>query len=207
MEKTKVSYTLFYNSSAIHLMESFIDKRGLQGNKVKGIKDVESFFEEYFKIPENQDCVLFGYKLEDLFRDVKKCFRFVEAAGGLVRNEEGHYLFIKRLGIWDLPKGKMEAKENRKECALREVEEETAARDLFLLKEIKPTYHIYFRKEKRYLKVTYWFLMKTTSQNPLMPQTDEDIELAVWLDKSQSIEAINQSYRSLKDTFLDVIKG
>lgn len=207
MEKIKVSYTLFYNSSAIHLMDSFIGKEGLQGNKVRGVEDVKSFFDEYFKKPENPDCVLFGYNLQDLFSDVKKCFCFIEAAGGIVRNENGHYLFIKRSGIWDLPKGKMEAKENPKECSLREVEEETSVRGLILREEITPTYHIYFRKEKRYLKVTYWFLMDTTSQSQLIPQTDEDIELAVWLDKSRSVEAINQSYRSLKDTFLEVFKG
>jgi len=207
MDKTIFSYTLFFNSSAIHLTESFTARDGFKGFKVKGPKDIEDFFEKYFKKPANQDFVLFGYKPENLLADVKKCFRFVEAAGGIVRNKEGQSLFIKRLGIWDLPKGKMKAGENRKECALREVEEETAVRDLILQEEISPTHHIYLRNGKKYLKATYWFLMKTTSKSPLIPQNAEDIELAVWLDKSQSIEAINQSYRSLKDTFLDVIKG
>jgi hypothetical protein len=49
--------------------------------------------------------------------------------------------------------------------------------------------------------------MITASGNQLVPQTEEEIELAVWLDKPQSVRAINQSYRSLKDTFLNVIKG
>ena len=35
-------------------------------------------------------------------------FKNVGAAGGIVSNEYGKVLFIKRLGRWDLPKGKIE---------------------------------------------------------------------------------------------------
>ena len=48
----------------------------------------------------------------------------IEAAGGLVKNENGDYLFIYRNDKWDLPKGKIEKDEKTKVAAVREVEEE-----------------------------------------------------------------------------------
>lgn len=38
-------------------------------------------------------------------------FKKVDAAGGMVKNEKGEYLFIHRLGFWDLPKGKIDVKD------------------------------------------------------------------------------------------------
>ena len=54
--------------------------------------------------------------------DNKKAFKqkiislysLVEAAGGLVQNSEGQFLWIYRLGKWDLPKGKLEKNESFK---------------------------------------------------------------------------------------------
>lgn len=207
MEKDTSSYTLFYNSSAIYLTDDFEETENVTSYNLSGAKNSKAFFEDYLKNSPEHDCVLFGSDPEVLFQEVKSSFKFVEAAGGLVMNDQQDYLFIKRLGIWDLPKGKMEKGESRLECALREVEEETAVKNLKVLKKLKPTFHIYLRKSRYFLKQTHWFLMSTASKSPLIPQTKEDIESAVWLDKTKSTEAIKQSYRSLKDTFLEVIEG
>ena len=40
----------------------------------------------------------------------------IEAAGGLVTNQKGQHLFIYRNDKWDLPKGKIEKKEENKNC-------------------------------------------------------------------------------------------
>jgi 8-oxo-dGTP pyrophosphatase MutT (NUDIX family) len=46
------------------------------------------------------------------FKAFASLFRYVPAAGGLVRNEREEFLFIHRLGYWDLPKGKISLKED-----------------------------------------------------------------------------------------------
>ncbi len=46
----------------------------------------------------------------------------IEAAGGLVKKENGDYLFIYRNDKWDLSKGKIEKDEKTKVAAVREVE-------------------------------------------------------------------------------------
>ena len=52
------------------------------------------------------------------------------AAGGVVKDAEGHVLWIQRNGKWDLPKGKLERGESLEEAVIREVFEETGIRDL-----------------------------------------------------------------------------
>jgi hypothetical protein len=62
-------------------------------------------------------------------------FELIEAAGGVVQNDDKEILFIYRRGKWDLPKGKMEHGESEELCAEREIEEETGVKDLKLKKE------------------------------------------------------------------------
>ena len=54
-----------------------------------------------------------------------KIFKIVEAAGGLVKNSNGAYLFIFRNKRWDLPKGKVQKTKIINKAAIREVIEET----------------------------------------------------------------------------------
>ena len=43
-----------------------------------------------------------------IFADLKTLYKYIEAAGGFIKNENDEYLFIFRRGKWDLPKGKLE---------------------------------------------------------------------------------------------------
>ncbi len=55
---------------------------------------------------------------------LKKKFKIVKAAGGLVVKKKKKFLMIYRMKKWDLPKGKKEKMETYKEAAVREVGEE-----------------------------------------------------------------------------------
>ena len=92
----------------------------------------------------------------------------VNAAGGLVCNEKGEFLLIRRSGLWDLPKGHQEPGEEMQFTALREVEEETGLKGLVLGNYICTTQHSYFRDDKWHLKHTWWYAMtwsKLTNMN------------------------------------------
>lgn len=128
-------------------------------------------------------------------------FKYLTAAGGIVKNLNGDYLLIKRFGKWDLPKGKMEHGEGAEDAAMREVNEETAISGLKIVDKLPDTYHIYEQNEKWYLKKTYWYSMYTHVTRDPIPQTSEDIVEAVWLHKELSRNAIANSYRSIADTF------
>ena len=125
-------------------------------------------------------------------------FTPVKAAGGLVRRDDGKLLWIHRLGKWDLPKGKMEPGEDARECALREVEEETGLRHLTLEEELPSTWHMYKQHQRTYLKETVWFGMRAADgHQPLTPQKEEGIEEVVWKTPEESKEALPLTYPSL----------
>jgi 8-oxo-dGTP pyrophosphatase MutT (NUDIX family) len=141
-----------------------------------------------------------------LFEELKTLFKNIEAAGGLIAQNNmptgrtGKYLFIFRLGKWDLPKGKIDKGENPKQAAIRECEEECAISGLEIIKELPSTFHIYPFKERFALKTTYWFLMKSDFKGKLIPQTEENIEKAEWLDeKTIKKEVIKNTYPSILD--------
>lgn len=131
-----------------------------------------------------QEINLYGKDLEIIWEEFTHFFRVVEAAGGIVYNESYDILFIKRLGRWDLPKGKVEKGESLDQAALREVEEETGLKDLVLEKFVNHTFHIYFeRNGEQVLKTTYWYKMSYFGQDAAVPQLEEGITEVAWKDK------------------------
>jgi len=118
----------------------------------------------------------------------------------VVHNHEHRFLFIKRFGLWDLPKGKVEAGESFEEAALREVSEETGIHSLHILEPLPDTFHIYMEKAHHIIKCTHWYAMYAKGYQSLVPQINEQITEARWLNADESREAISTSYRSLKET-------
>ena len=108
----------------------------------------------------------------------------IEAAGGLVQNDNGEFLLIFRQQKWDLPKGKMEYDETPEQTAAREIEEECGVNHLSVIRKLPLTFHTYKLKEKRMLKKNHWFHMHTESDAPLVPEREEDIEEVCWMDKN-----------------------
>lgn len=109
-------------------------------------------------------------------------FKYKIAGGGIVENSEGKILLMKRLGKWDLPKGKLDKGETIEECALREIEEETGAKELSIISSFAETYHTYYRNEKWMIKHTHWYIVKCKNDLELQPQEDEEIDEVFWID-------------------------
>lgn len=122
--------------------------------------------------------------------------QLIEAAGGLVVNQFNELLMIKRLGFWDLPKGKIDQGEAPNQAALREVMEECNVSDLSLDSFQQETWHVYQNNNKWIIKKTYWFLMRTYKQD-LTPQTEEGIELACWLNGNEVEKKLEGAYAAI----------
>ncbi len=143
---------------------------------------------------------------EKLEKHFFKHFPIVEAAGGLVQHQDGRYLFIYRNNKWDLPKGKIEKREIVLNAAIREVSEETAVADLIVTKPLPTTYHIYNANGKYKLKLTHWYLMKTTYEGALVPQTEETIQKAEWKTAIEIPELLDNAYENIK-TVVEAVEG
>ncbi len=121
------------------------------------------------------------------------------AAGGLVENEKGELLMIYRRGKWDLPKGKLDEGESIEACAIREVEEETGLRNTDLGTLITITHHDYFDRhlQKEVKKETYWYSMKVSGDQRLVPQEEEDITDIRWVKENELAELLDNSYPNI----------
>jgi 8-oxo-dGTP pyrophosphatase MutT (NUDIX family) len=133
------------------------------------------------------------------FKEFKKLFLIIKAAGGLVKNDKGEYLFIFRNGMWDLPKGKMDEGEKPRQTAIREVEEECGIEKLEITKPLKKSYHIYELKGRQALKKTYWFAMNCKDTNTPTPQKEEGIEKAIWVKPDVFKQWKKETYPSVWD--------
>jgi 8-oxo-dGTP pyrophosphatase MutT (NUDIX family) len=148
---------------------------------------------------EDKDLILLCKNVNSLFEELKEQFIYIEAAGGLIE-QNNKYLFIYRLGKWDLPKGKIDKGESAPQAAIRECEEECAITGLNIVKEIESTYHIYPYKQVHALKTTYWFLMRSSHTGTLRPQTEENIEKVEWLDVNAiKTTVLPNTYLSVRD--------
>jgi ADP-ribose pyrophosphatase YjhB (NUDIX family) len=139
--------------------------------------------------------------LNNCWKQFKSYFKIQKAAGGKVLNVNNEVLFIYRFQKWDLPKGKINKGEKKQECAIREVEEECGIENLKIEKKLETTYHIFERKNKTILKVTYWYLMKTDFEGQLIPQTEEDIEKVVFKNTDETEIALKNTYENIKLLF------
>jgi 8-oxo-dGTP pyrophosphatase MutT (NUDIX family) len=143
--------------------------------------------------------VLWNSDLDLLKKTFFKHFKLIEAAGGIVQNEANEILFIFRLNKWDLPKGKVEKGEDIKECAVREVEEETGLSKLKLKKKVGETYHTYNAFGKHFLKRSHWYHIAAHKNQALTAQTEEDITSVKWVDPENMNEQLTNTYPSIKD--------
>lgn len=144
---------------------------------------------------------LYSTDADRLWKRFSERFEFVQAAGGVVLDADGRLLVIKRLGQWDLPKGKVERMESIPDAALREVREECGLQELQLVRPLARTWHTYERKGRQHLKRTDWFLMQGNAQEDLSPQTEEDIEEVRWCGRKDARAVMEDTYPSLLPVF------
>src|ERR1700761_5367811 len=135
----------------------------------------------------------------EYLKEIIENITLIEAAGGIVKNENGEYLFIYRNDKWDLPKGKIEKGEKVKQAAVREVEEECGIEVSKLEDKICKTYHVYIYKGEVVLKKTHWFNMLCKGQNKLKPQKEEGITDVRWFKKSYIGTIAANTFPSIMD--------
>ena len=136
---------------------------------------------------------------------VKKMFKIIKAGGGVVKNNKEEILFIYRLKKWDLPKGKLDKGESIKQCAKREVEEETKVK-VKLEKKITSTWHTYTSKKKFILKKNTRYKMYSLDSSKMKPQKKENIEKVEWMKSSTIKEILLNSYKTLNHVMSEYYK-
>lgn len=132
-------------------------------------------------------------------KKVLKSVPLIEAAGGLVKNKQGEFLFIYRLDRWDLPKGKLEKGETPRIGAVREVVEECGIEIDKSGDKICKTYHAYVTRGQVVIKKSHWYKMKFKGKGKLKPQIEEGITDVRWFDRKDMGEILANTFPSIAE--------
>ncbi len=196
---------IFSGEKVIHITDKLTDKLKYLSTK----KDLIFFDEsdiinavaliENLKDEKMTAALIVRKDMAAVRKDFFNEFKIIQAAGGVVLNEEKDILFIYRRGKWDLPKGKMETAETPEICAQREIEEETGVNNLTLHKKIGETYHIYTEEDKDILKISHWFYFTCCAPQKLAAQAIEDITEVKWVKSININMPMENTYQNIKD--------
>jgi hypothetical protein len=176
-------YKVFFNDRTVFFGDDF--SKAFKRNKglfykFNNFQELYDLIELFASLKQIRSLYIFHTDMLLLVEEFKACFTTVEAAGGLVFNDQGEFLVIERRGVWDLPKGKLEKGEGYEEAALREVKEETGLQGLEAVQPLLSTYHTYPLNGERILKKTRWFEMKYHGPGKPHLQEEEDITDYRW---------------------------
>jgi len=158
------------------------------------------------KLRKHKKIYLFFPKKKDLIKEFKSKIKTIYASGGIVKNKKSEILFIFRRGKWDLPKGKADKGETKKQTALREVKEETGVKKLVINKFFSTTFHIVRNNKKYYLKETTWYLMSSNYEGDLIPQIDEGIKSVKWKNLKQVKKIKEKTFKNISIILDDYLK-
>jgi 8-oxo-dGTP pyrophosphatase MutT (NUDIX family) len=164
--------------------------------------DLRSFFNQFNGQPGPRLYYILTHDAKEYVKKVMKSITVIEAAGGVVENQSGDFLFIYRNKKWDLPKGKLEKGEKKKIGAVREVEEECGIRVAGIGRKICMTYHTYVSRGEVVLKRTHWYAMTYSGEGKLKPQRNEGITKVLWFKPEQTGPIIKNTFPSIMDVLI-----
>jgi ADP-ribose pyrophosphatase YjhB (NUDIX family) len=195
-------YKVFFNDRRVFLTDDFAKNFQVKDGlfyKYRNKKELKDLLDLYRRLNLIDTLYLVHQDIEKLRKAFRSCYLIIEAAGGLVRNNQSQVLVINRRNKWDLPKGKLEINESIRDAAVREVHEECGISGLQIRSQLLSTYHTYMIKDKMILKKTYWFEMFYGNNETPVPQEIEDIHQVRWFVPNELDEVLENTYGSVID--------
>lgn len=207
----KYSIVVEEDTNILNIYHHFIDAKQIafSNSLFKGLSGILLLVNvemEYFKqlllfldkheSSQIQKIIVSVESLKKFKEQLAQHFEVVKAAGGVVQHQN-KCLMIFRRGKWDLPKGKIDEGEDARTAAIREIAEECNIQ-ASIEDKICSTWHHYWLGGQIVLKKTKWYLMSTNNPESIKPQTEEDIEEIVWMDKNEVAQALQNSFSSIE---------
>jgi 8-oxo-dGTP pyrophosphatase MutT (NUDIX family) len=203
-------YKVFFNDRTIYLDDELPDMSIAGEDYVcafENITDLRPQINQFLEPGKQGDLYIFHDNKDDLLNTFGMCFKNINASGGLVKNNGGELLVIKRHGLWDLPKGKSEKGETSEETALREVQEECGLHGIVVKELLASTYHIYKQNDQFVLKKTDWFNMVYSGHEIPSPAIAEDITEVRWIKTTALEEVLANTYSSINELIKEFVKS
>lgn len=195
-------YKVFFKDRTVYFGDDFSKVFGRNSGlfyKYNNIQELEELVHAFYDLSRIEKLFIIHPDIITIFEEFKSCFNYVDAAGGVVIRKDGKFLIMKRDGIWDLPKGKLEQGEDAETAALREVKEETGLSKLRVVKPILSTFHTYQITDDMLLKKTKWYEMEYIGNGEAVPETAENITEIKWVDPGRTDFIRKNTYQSVLD--------
>jgi len=174
--------------------------------RYQGMKLLVPEFERFIRSRKHRTLIIYRKKnVDKLFNNFRLRFKQVNAAGGAVISKRDEVLMIHRHGRWDLPKGKKDQGEKNKECAIREVMEETGIEGIKITTKLQVTYHFFRRNKRLIIKKTHWYLMRAKRKQELVPAIEEGILKVKWIPYEQARKKSHKAFRSVTEVLCKAI--
>ena len=201
------SIKIYYLDACLELCDKNTKTTGNSGIPVVKFQNKKQIAELWERLQKRENICLITNNIDETIEAFHSYFRCIRAAGGLLQNHRGEWLFIFRNGRWDLPKGKEEEGETPEENALREVTEECGlpgppASASFLTE----TFHTYFLEDCPVLKKTTWFRMSLPGPAAMRPQIEEGITRLLWRQPDHLDDIIASTYPSIRDVLTEALR-
>lgn len=195
-------YKVFFNHNRVYFVKAhFVVPNHAQQISNPGKQELINLAYQYLESDLHELIYILCDDVQTTWKLFVSIFKIKKAAGGLVVNEQHEFLFIKRNGLWDLPKGHIEKGEKTKDAAIREVSEECGISGLTIDHKITKTYHTYWLKGRMILKPSTWYLMYYKGSEPLIPQEKEGITDVFWVKAADLPEYCKNSFPSIRTVF------
>lgn len=182
--------------------ESIDDPLTLKSKRIESVKEIKKLLKA---VTISNPLYLTSKKPEAEFKRIFAEHKYIEAAGGIVRREDS-FLIIKRKGLWDIPKGKVEKGESPEEACVREISEECGIDGHEIMSPLINTYHTMKWNGKKALKKTYWFLLDYSGTLETEPQTEEDITEVKWMDRNEMLSIRGNTFGSINEVLDAFVK-
>ena len=151
------------------------------------------------KVETNKYLAILSHEPTSILEALKREFRYVRAAGGVVSSDKNGLLMIRLRERWDLPKGHIEAGESSHDAAQREVLEETGlSAEIVGTQPIATTWHTYDTYGEWELKSTDWWQMRPLTEI-CTAQSEEGITTAKWCRREELADHLKESYETIKE--------
>lgn len=196
-------YKVFIDNSVIEFLDS---SEKLPSGKydlvLNSLENDLSKLLDLFDFSVSTVCILVVYEdFELAFNQVFHAYEFMDAAGGIVKCNR-RYLFIERHGMWDIPKGKLDANEQPWEAAVREIEEECGIKGPVIDHLLGITFHTYSYMGRPTIKKNWWYALNYSGSMEVSPQEEESITQAIWIEKENWDMIRSNTY----DSIIEVLK-
>lgn len=171
------------------------DKNVVKAKEITSAEELKPFIK---KASIAEPVFLISKNPKKAFKSFFESHKKIEAAGGIVKRKE-KYLVIKRKGLWDIPKGRIDKGESAEHACVREIMEECGIEEQKIVGKLTETYHTMKWNGQPALKHTQWYMLTYNGPKETRPEVKEEITEAKWMTREKMMSIRKKTFGSINE--------